>query len=49
MKQKKQVFLRYAKSCKEVFMDDDQLDNEYNKVRNKYASKKVMFVNVWKE
>ena len=47
-KQKKSIFSQYAKSCREVFMDDNELDRRYNDVLNKYSpDKKVMMVKVY--
>ena len=48
-KQKKNIFLQYAKSCKEVFMDDDELDTRAKEIHNKYSTQKVMAMRVWKE
>lgn len=48
-KQKKNIFLQYAKSCKEIFMDDTELDNRSNAIKQKYSTKKMMCMRVWKE
>ena len=49
MKQKKNIFLQYAKSCREVLMEDDELDREVERIHEKYGKKKVMMTRVWKE
>ena len=41
-KQKKKVFLQYAKSCKEVYMDDNELAARYRTIRQTYKGKKLM-------
>ena len=48
-KQKKNIFLQYAKTCKEVFLDDEELENRYNEIHDKYQTKKVMAMRIWKE
>jgi hypothetical protein len=48
-KQKKNIFLQYAKSCKEILMNDEELDSRVKSIREKYNTKKVMCMRVWKE
>ena len=48
-KQKKNIFLQYAKSCKEVWMEDNELDKRVDNIHNKYQTKKVMCMTVYKE
>ena len=45
---KKPVFMQYAKSCKEVFMDDDQLENKFQQVHSIYKEKKLMTLPIFK-
>ena len=46
---KKQVFSRYAKSCREVLMDDATLEAKYEEVANIYQTKKVLTIPVFKK
>ena len=48
-KAKRPTFLQYAKSCRETFLNDDELLKRYEDVKHKYRTKKVMCMRVWKE
>lgn len=45
---KKPIFSRYAKSCKDAFMSDVDLEDRVGKILDKYKSKKVMCMTVYK-
>lgn len=44
---KKPIFSRYAKSCKSVMMNDNEIDSRYEKIHEKYGTKKVMCMNIY--
>ena len=44
---KRPIFSRYAKSCKSVMLTDEELDNRYNSIINKYNTKKVLCVSIF--
>jgi hypothetical protein len=46
---KKPIFSRYAKSCKEAFMSDIELEDRVAKVLEKYQQKEVMCMRVYKK
>lgn len=46
---KKPIFSRYAKSCKEAFMSDTELDERVAAINSKYSQKKVMCMQVYKK
>ena len=46
---KKQVFSRYAKSCKEVLMDDAILEDKYQELHQKYQGKNLLTIPVFKK
>ena len=46
---KKSVFLQYAKSCQEVYLDDKELDDRANKIREHFTTKKIMTLPVFKK
>lgn len=46
---KKPIFSVYAKSCKDIYMNDDELENRFNAIQNKYDNKKVMCSTVYKQ
>ena len=48
-KSKKQVFSVYAKSCKDVYMDDAMLEEKSSAIIEKYKTKKVMCSRIYKE
>ena len=48
-KQKKNIFLQYAKSCKEVWMEDEDLDSRVESIHEKYNMYKVMCMPIYKE
>lgn len=45
---KKKVFSKYAKSCKDIVMSDDELDTRALAVDEKYSKNKVMCMQVFK-
>ena len=47
-KAKKGIFSKYAKSCKDVVMSDDELDSRGLAIANKYQANKVMCMPVFK-
>lgn len=48
-KSKKPIFMQYAKSCKEVWMSEEEIEDRYNKILEKYGTYKVMCMRVYKE
>lgn len=46
---KKPVFSMYAKSCKDIYMSDEELEIRSNAIQNKYSTNKVMCSTVYKE
>ena len=46
---KKAIFSQYAKSCKEVFMDDVALEERYQSIMERYRTKKVLTIPVFKK
>lgn len=47
-KAKKPIFSIYAKSCKDIYMNDDELERRYLSVKQKYAENKVMCATIYK-
>lgn len=45
---KKPIFSVYAKSCKDIYMSDDELETRSIGIQNKYNTKKVMCSTVYK-
>lgn len=45
---KKPIFSMYSKSCRDIYMNDDELDSRYNQIRLKYDTNKVMCNTVYK-
>jgi predicted RNase H-related nuclease YkuK (DUF458 family) len=41
-KTKRPIYLQYAKSCKDVYMEDEEIDQRTDAVHEKYSSLKVM-------
>lgn len=48
-KSKRNTFMEYAKTCKEIWVEDDSLDRKYNAIHEKYSKYKVMFMEIFKE
>ena len=46
-KEKKPVFSRYAKTCKDVPLSDKEIEDRASKVEEKYSTKKVMCIRVY--
>lgn len=46
---KKPIFSIYAKSCKDIYMTDEELENRSIAIQNKYNDKKVMCSTVYKK
>ena len=46
---KKPIFSVYAKSCKDIYMSDEELENRSVGIENKYNDKKVMCSTVYKQ
>lgn len=46
---KKPIFSQYAKSCSDVIMNDDTIENKYQEVLSRYNNTKVMCSIVYKE
>lgn len=46
-KDKKPIFSRYSKSCRDIIMKDDELINRYNAINDKYSSNKVMCTQIF--
>ena len=44
---KKPTFSQYAKSCKSIVFDDQELENRYNAICAKYNIKKVMCIHIY--
>ena len=47
-KSKKYIFSKYAKSCSQVYMDDVELEEKSEAIRDKYTTKKLMTLPVFK-
>ena len=47
-KQKKSTFLQYAKSCREVYLNDKELDEKYQSIHQHFNQKRMMTVPVFK-
>ena len=47
--EKKPVYSRYAKSCKDLVFSDDELYNKFEKVKEKYYGKKMMCMPIFKK
>lgn len=45
---KKPIFSTYSKSCKDIFMSDEELENRSILIHNKYNNKAVMCMTVYK-
>lgn len=46
---KKPIFSIYAKTCKDIYINDDELENRFNAIQMKYDNKKVMCSTIYKE
>jgi hypothetical protein len=46
---KKPIFSIYSKSCKDIYMSDEELENRSNAIQNKYNTKKVMCSTIYKQ
>ncbi len=46
---KKPVFLQYAKSCREVYLKDEELDTRAKQISEHFGAKKVMTIPVFKK
>jgi hypothetical protein len=46
---KKPIFSVYSKSCKDIFMSDEELENRSNIIEAKYNTKKVMCNTIYKQ
>jgi hypothetical protein len=46
---KKPIFSVYSKSCKDIYMSDEELENRSIAIQNKYNTKKVMCSTVYKQ
>ena len=46
---KKPIFSIYSKSCKDIHMTDEELENRYVSIQNKYNTKKVMCNTIYKQ
>ena len=46
-KKKQDTFLKYAKSCKEMYLDDNELDFRSQTIRDKFSTKKLMTMPVF--
>lgn len=44
---KKPVFYQYAKSCKSIIMSDEEIDDRYSKLTEKYRTKKIMCMQIY--
>ena len=47
--QKRQVFNIYAKSCREINLTDEALDRKYQEIKQRYATRKLMMLPVFKK
>jgi hypothetical protein len=45
--EKKPVFSQYAKSCKNILMDDVEIEQRFEKIKNKYINNKVMVMRIY--
>lgn len=48
-KLKRNIYMQYAKSCKDIYMEDPEIDDRVNKIHEKYGSLKVMCATVYKQ
>ena len=46
--QKRQVFNMYAKSCREIPLSDASLEQKYQEIKNRYSTRKLMTLPVFK-
>ena len=46
---KKSIFSQYAKSCKNIIITDEEIESRYNKIINKFNTKQILCMQVFKE